>query len=118
MPNGGEVEIPSFTAAASAVVGDTDLLNSKFYRTANVDRLITAYGIFVATLAQVDRFVMKVGSEIVVDSDAQDGTAIDPSKLHEGVDILVPAGSIITATVTVDTATTVCQLVLNIEDLE
>jgi len=106
----------SFTAAEAAVVGETDLLRNKSYRTSMMDRVIEDFGIFVATLAQVDKFVLKVGQEIVAELDAMDGTAIDPSKLHD-VAIPVPGGSTIQALVTVDTATTVCQLVLNIEDV-
>lgn len=106
----------SFTAAEAAVVGETDLLRNKSYRTSDEDRVIEDFGIFVATLAQVDKFVLKVGQEIVAELDAMDGTAIDPSKLHD-VSIDVPAGKTIQALVTVDTATTVCQFVMNIESL-
>ena len=107
----------SFIAAEAAVVGDTDLLRNKSYRTSSIDRVIEDVGIFVATLAQVDKFIMKVGQNVVMELDAMDGTSIDASKLHD-VSIDVEAGAIITAVVTVDTATTVCQLVLNIEDVE
>lgn len=107
----------SYTASEGAVVGDTDLLRNKSYRVSNIDRVIEDVGIFVATLAQVDKFIMKVGQEVVMELDAMDGTSIDPSKLHD-VSIDVPAGDVISAVVTVDTATTVCQLVLNIEDVE
>lgn len=107
----------SYIAAEGAVVGDTDLLRNKSFRVADIDRVIEDVGIFVATLAQVDKFVMKVGQVVVMELDAMDGTTLDPSKLHD-VSIDVPKGAVITAVVTVDTATTVCQLVLNIEDLE
>lgn len=109
--------MPSFTAAEAAVVGDTDLLRNKSYAISSIDRIIEDVGIFVATLAQVDKFVMKVGQNVVMELDAMHGTAIDASKLAD-VEIDVPAGERITAVVTVDTATTVCQLVINIEDLE
>jgi len=107
----------SYTASESAVVGDTDLLRNKSYAVSDVDRVIEDVGVFVATLAQVDKFVLKVGQKVEMELDAMDGTSIDPSKLHD-TSIDVPKGSRISATVTVDTATTVCQCVLNIEDVE
>lgn len=107
----------SFIASESAPVGETDLLRNKSYRTANFDRVIEDVAIFVATLANMTKFVLKVGQNIEVDLDAADGTTIDPSKLHD-VSIDVPAGSTIQALVTIATATTVSQCVLNIESLE
>lgn len=107
----------SYTAAEAAVVGETDLLRNKSYRTSNIDRVIEDVGVFVATLAQVDKFVLKVGQKTEMELDAMDGTTIDPSKLHD-TSIDVPSGETIQALVTVDTATTVCQAVLNIEDVE
>jgi len=107
----------SFIASEGAVVGETDLLRNKSWRTSTIDRVIEDVGVFVATLAQVDKFVLKVGQKIEMELDAMDGTSIDASKLHD-TSIDVPAGETIQALVTVDTATTVCQVVLNIEDVE
>lgn len=106
-----------FTATASAVVGETDLLANKSYRTANFDRVIEDVGVFVATLANVTKFVLKVGQDIAMELDTMDGTTIDPSKLHD-TSIDVPAGVTVQALVTVITATTVCNVVMNIENLE
>lgn len=106
----------SFTASEAAVVGETDLLRNKSYRSSDVDRVIEDVGVFVATLAQVDKFVLKVGQKIEMELDAMHGTTIDASKLAD-VSIDVPAGQAIQCLVTVDTATTVCQVVLNIEDV-
>lgn len=107
----------SFTASEAAVVGETDLFRNKSYRTSDVDRVIEDFGIFVATLANMTKFIMKIGQDIVVELDAADGTTIDPSKLHD-VSIDVPAGKTIQALVTIATATTVSQCVINIEDVE
>lgn len=107
----------SFTASEAAVVGETDLLRNKSYRTSDVDRVIEDFGIFVATLANVTKFVLKIGQEVAVELDAMDGTSIDPSKLHD-VSIDVGAGKTVQALVTVVTATTTCQFVMNIEDVE
>lgn len=107
----------SFTASESALVGETDLLRNKSYRTSDQDRVIEDFGVFVATLANATKFVMKVGQEIVAELDAMDGTVIDPSKLHD-VSIDVPLGKTIQALITIATATTVSQFVMNIETLE
>ncbi|MGH6787952.1 MAG: hypothetical protein ACREBO_14080 [Novosphingobium sp.] len=107
----------SFIASESAPVGETDLLRNKSYRTSVIDRVIEDVGIFVATLANMTKFVLKVGQQIEVDLDAADGTVIDASKLHD-VSIDVPAGATIQALVTIATAATVSQCVLNIEGVE
>jgi len=106
----------SFIASQSAAVGETDLLANKSYRTSNVDRVIEDLGIFVATLANMTKFVLKVGQSIEAEIDAAMGTVIDESKLAD-VSIAVPAGSTVQALVTIITAATVSQCVLNIEEV-
>lgn len=107
----------SFIAQESIVVGTSDILRNKSYNLSDSDRVIEDVGVFVATLAQVTAIVMKVGQKVVLELDVADGTTLDVSKLHD-VSIDVPAGQKITCNLTVITATTVCQLVLNIEDLD
>ena len=109
--------MPTFIASESAVVGETDLFRNKSYRTAPFDRVIEDLGIFVATLANCTKFVVKVGQDIVADYDVAMGTTIDLSKLAD-VSIDVPSGSTIQALVTIITATTVSQAVMNIEDIQ
>lgn len=106
----------SYIESESISTTETDMLRNASYRTSNVDRVIEDIGVFIATLANFTRFTLKVGQKIEVDLKAADGTTIDPSKLHD-VSILVPANSTIQALQT-NTAATVSQLVLNIEDVE
>lgn len=107
----------TFIASESAPVGETDLLRNKSYRSSTVDRVIEDVGIFVATLANCTKFIVKVGQEVAVDYDVAMGTTIDMSKLAD-TEIDVPAGAIIQALVTIATATTVAQAVFNIDDVE
>ncbi len=93
------------------------MFRNKSYRTADIDRVIEDIAIFVATLANMTKFILKVGQKVEVELDAADGTAIDPSKLHD-VSIDVPAGTTIQALVTIATAATTSQCVMNIEDVE
>lgn len=93
------------------------MFRNKSYRTSSIDRVIEDVGIFVATLANMTKFVLKVGQQVEMDLDAADGTAIDASKLHD-VSIDVPAGTTIQALVTIATAATTSQCVMNIEDVE
>lgn len=106
----------SFTAQESIVVGTSDILRNKSYNLSDVDRIIEDIGAFVATLANVTAINMKVGQDVVFELDVADGTTLDWSKLHD-TSIDVPAGKKITCNFTVITATTVCQLALNIEEL-
>jgi len=107
----------SFIASESAPVGDTDLFRNKSYRVSTVDRVIEDIGVFIATLANLTKFILKVGQTIEMELDVADGTTLDMSKLHD-VSIDVPAGTTIQATATVATATTVTQVAMNIEDVE
>lgn len=107
----------SFIAQESLLVGTTDILRNKSYNLSDIDRVIEDIGVFVATLAQVGNIVVKVGQDVVMELDVADGTTLDASKLHD-ISIDVPAGKKITANLTVTVATTVCQFVMNIVDLE
>lgn len=108
--------MPTYYAEVSIAVGTTDILANKDYKTSNRPRIITEIGFIAATLAQVDKIAVKVGDKVVAQIDRPDAIVVDWSKLHEVV-ISVPANAIISAEYTVDTATTVCGLALNVVEL-